>query len=206
MFTFVVPTCKVYSKPPLYIVSYSILPKIYFEIESVDYSGDVSFLIESLLSWLILNLVIRQHIFVYPKNGPNHDISISVVMSTCESILKWFDIYNPASTYEFAYNKKLYGFQLFDIKWGEIVILTFKLLYNLCKLITWWKWLYLYIRSLKELDEETKFWALNVYTRIVPSRLTLQLTLIKIFTYIMYLYIFITIKTAPQLNRLSHTV
>ena len=38
-----------------------------------------------------------------------------------------------------------------------------------------------------------------------PSRSAPQLTVIKISTYIIYLYVFITVKTALQLNRLSRT-
>ena len=36
-----------------------------------------------------------------------------------------------------------------------------------------------------------------------PLCSALQLTVTKIFTYIIYLYVFISVKTAPQLNRLS---
>ena len=38
-----------------------------------------------------------------------------------------------------------------------------------------------------------------------PLRYAPQLTVTKIFTYIIYLYVFITVKIVPQLNRLSRT-
>ena len=49
---------------------------------------------------------------------------------------------------------------------------------------------------------ETAVW-LRMVT--ISSRPVPQLTVTKISTYTIYLYIFITVKTAPQLNRLFRT-
>ena len=67
---------------------------------------------------------------------------------------------------------------------------------------TWWAISFqVYFIWVISIIHKEPYLKLRIVT-IVPA---LQLKLTKFFAYIIYLYIFITVKTAPQLNRLSRT-